>query len=558
MSTDATSVTAAGAQHRRHRSRTHPLTGTGKLMRLVGRRDRILLPIWILLFGLLPLLYASATDGLYPTAESLREYYESIITNPSFQSTLGPVFAPTLGALTAWRAGILILFIGLASALTVIRHTRTEEDAGRRELIGATVVGRHAPLVAALAVTFLADLVLGLIIALGLIGYGLPAAGSVALGLSFALAGWMFAAIGGVAAQLTEGAGAARGLALGALGAAYLLRAAGDAGGTDGSMSWLSWLSPIGWVQRVRPYAGEQWWVFALIVGLVIAGVWLAAGLQSRRDVGAGMLPARLGPAEASPRLSSPLALAWRLHRGLLIGWIAGFAVIGLVVGGASRSVDSLIEDSPQLRDYLEKLAGAGSLQDLYIASTLGMMALAAGAYAIQATLRLRAEESGQRAEPILATATGRAPWMASHLFFGALGPALGLIALGLTTALAAGSGGADGLGDQIGRILAGAVLQLPAVWVLAGTAATLFGLLPRLAAPLAWTALGICIFVSFVGPLLELNQGLLDISPFTHIPKIPGGEFVAAPIGWLMVLVVVLTIAGVSGFRRRDIVSGA
>jgi ABC-2 type transport system permease protein len=556
MTTGTASVAATGT-HRRDRGRTDPLTGTGKLIRLIGRRDRILLPIWIVLFGLLPLLYASATDSLYPTAESLREYYQSIVTNPSLQSTLGPVFAPNLGALTAWRAGILILFIGLASALTVIRHTRTEEDAGRRELIGATVVGRHAPLAAALAVTFLADLVLGAIMTLGLIGYGLPATGSVAIGMSYALAGWMFGAIGGVAAQLTEGAGAARGLALGALGAAYLLRAAGDAGGTDGSMSWLSWLSPIGWVQRVRPYAGEQWWVFALIVGLVIAGVWLAAALQARRDVGAGIFAARLGPAEASPRLSTPLALAWRLQRGLLVGWVCGFAVIGLVTGGASRSVDSLVEDSPQLRDLLEKLAGTGSLQDLYIASTLGMMALAAGAYAIQATLRLRAEETGQRAEPILATAAGRTPWMASHLFFGALGPALGLIALGLTTALAAG-GDADGLGHQIGRVLAGAVLQLPAVWVLAGIAAVLFGLLPRLAVPLAWTALGICIFVTFLGPLLELNQGLLDISPFTHIPKLPGGEFVAAPIGWLLVLVVGLTVAGVAGFRRRDVVSGA
>ena len=557
MSTDTVAGSATGARHHGGRRRTLPLTGTGKLMRLIGRRDRILLPIWVLLFGLLPLLYASATDSLYPTAESLRAYYESIVTNPSFQSTLGPVFAPNLGALTAWRAGILILFIGLASALTVIRHTRTEEDAGRRELIGATVVGRHASLAAALAVTFVADLVLGAIITFGLIGYGLPATGSLALGLSFALAGWMFGAIGGVTAQLTEGAGAARGLALGALAAAYLLRAAGDAGGAGGSLSWLSWLSPIGWVQRVRPYAGEQWWVLVLIIGLVVVGVWLAAVLQARRDLGAGMLPARLGSAEASPRLSSPLALAWRLHRGLLSGWVAGFAVIGLVVGGASRSVDSLVEDSPQLKDLLEKLAGTGSLQDLYIASTLGMMGLAAGAYAIQATLRLRAEETGQRAEPILATATGRIPWMASHLFFGALGPALGLTTLGLTTALAAG-GGADGLGHQIGRVLAGAVLQLPAVWVLAGIAATLFGLLPRLAVPLAWTALGICIFVTFLGQLLELSQGLLDISPFTHIPKIPGGEFVAAPIGWLLILVVALTVAGVVGFRRRDVVSGA
>ena len=531
------------------------LTGTAKLMRLILRRDRILLPIWILLFALLPAVYASATDSLYPTAAGLQEYYDSIVSNPSLQSTLGPVFAPTLGSLTAWRAGILSVFIGLVSALTVIRHTRTEEDAGRRELIGSTVVGRHAPLAAALIVVFLADLVLGVLITLSMIGYGLPAAGSVAFGLSLAAGGWMFAAIGGLAAQLTQGAGAARGLALGALGGAFLLRAAGDASGTDGGMSFLSWLSPIGWVQRVQPYAGEQWWVFGLILGLFVVVTALAWRLQSRRDVGAGILPARLGPATASPRLASPYALAWRLHRGLLLGWVVGFAVIGVVTGGASRSVDDLVEGSPQLRDLIERLGGAGTLQDAYLATSLGMVALAAGAYAIQAALRLRAEEAGMRAEPVLATATGRLSWLASHLMFAVLGPALALVALGLTMALAAGDAG-DGLAHQVGQILAGAVAQLPAVWVMAGVAAVAFGLLPRAAVPIAWTALGVCIFITFLGPLLELSQRVLDISPFSHIPKLPGGDFVAVPLVWLLAVAVVLGAIAATGFRRRDILS--
>ncbi|MGH3925901.1 MAG: hypothetical protein ACRDTT_24085, partial [Pseudonocardiaceae bacterium] len=51
------------------------------------------------------------------------------------------------------------------------------------------------------------------------------------------------------------------------------------------------------------------------------------------------------------------------------------------------------------------------------------------------------------------------------------------------------------------------------------------------------------------VGPLLELNQQLLDVSPYTHIHKIPGGEFAAEPIGWLLVLVAAITFAGVISF---------
>ena len=70
------------------------------------------------------------------------------------------------------------------SVLTVVRHTRTEEETGRLELIGATVVGRYAPLTAALLAVGLANLAVAVLVALGLIGVGLPAAGSVALGLA--------------------------------------------------------------------------------------------------------------------------------------------------------------------------------------------------------------------------------------------------------------------------------------------------------------------------------------------------------------------------------------
>ena len=87
---------------------------------------------------------------------------------------------------------------------------------------------------------------------------------------AFALAGLSFAAVAAVAAQVTQGAGAARGLGIAVLGGAYLLRAVGDAGGRR-STSPLSWLSPIGWAQQLRPYADERWWVLPLSRLVVVA-----------------------------------------------------------------------------------------------------------------------------------------------------------------------------------------------------------------------------------------------------------------------------------------------
>jgi ABC-2 type transport system permease protein len=362
----------------------------------------------------------------------------------------------------------------------------------------------------------------------------------------------MFAAVGAVAAQLTEGAGGARGIGLGALGLAYLLRAAGDTAGRDGTFGWLSWLSPIGWAQQTRPFAGERWWVFALAAGLVVGLVVAALVLLGRRDVGAGILPARLGPAAAAPSLRSPLALAWRLHRGLLLGWTAGLAVMGAVIGSVADSVNDLADQSPQLKMLLERLGGEKALSDAYIAAVMVVFALAAAGYAIQATLRQRTEEEALRADFVLATAVSRWRWAASHLLFGLLGPAVVLAAAGAAEGLAYGLVGGD-VGRELPRVLGGALVQLPAVLVLAGLAMALFGLLPRLAEA-SWAALAVSAFLVLFGPVLQLSQWLVDLAPFSHIPRVPGAEVSATPLVWLVAVAAVLAAAGLAGFRRRDL----
>ena len=528
------------------------LAGTGALLRLILRRDRILLPIWILWLGILPVFTAASFAELYPTAAERQAFADTVGSNPALVVLYGPLFSPTVGGLTAWRMGVVPVVVALISVLTVIRHTRTEEEAGRRELLGATVVGRHAPLAAALTVTVAANLALASLLALGMIVQDLPAAGATALGLAFATAGCIFAAVAAVVAQLTESAGASRGIAISILGLAFLSRAAGDVGGEDNGWSWLSWASPIGWVQRVRPFADERWWVFALAAVAFVVLVAVAYALSSRRDVGAGFLPPRPGPATASPYLRSPLTLAWRLHWRLLFGWSAGFAVAGIVLGGVTEAASEIANDNPQLQAIFERLGGQTGLADAYLSATMGLLGLVASGYAIQAALRLRSEEEGLRAEPVLATAVGRLRWAMSHLLFAVVGPALTLAAAGLGAGLTYGLSTPD-LGEELPRVLAGAVVQLPAVWVLAAIAAALFGLLPRLTS-LSWAVMGTFVVLRLFGELLQLDQWVLDISPFTHIPDLPGGEVSAKPLIWLVGVAAVLTLAGMVGFRRRDI----
>jgi ABC-2 type transport system permease protein len=531
--------------------------GTGKLVRLVLRRDRILLPLWVLAPCLFPLAFVAAFNGGFPTAQARQEYAETSIHNTAFIVTYGPLNGSSLGELVTWRAGFIPVVVGLISLLTVMRHTRTEEEAGRRELIGSTVVWRHAGLAAALVTTCGADLVLGMLSALALINTGLPVAGSLAYGLGLATAGWVFAAIGAVVAQLTTGAGSARGIGIVVLSAAFLLRGVGDVSGqSGGGLGWVSWLSPIGWAHQFRPFNGERWWVLGVAACAVVMLTAVGVALSARRDIGSGLFQSRLGPAVAAAGMRTPLALTWRLHRGSLISRAAGFAVVGLGLGGIAKSIGDLLDHSSvAARDVLARLGGQGALIDQYLVGMMTLLGLASAAYAIQAALRLRAEESGGRAEPLLAAPVARLRWAGDHLAFALLGPTLGLLLFGSAAGLAHGMNTGD-VGRELPRVLGAALVQLPVVWVFAGLAFALFGLLPRLAAG-AFAVLLASLLLGWVGEELKLSRWVIDLSVFAHVPQLPGGELKVLPLVVLTSIAAALIVLGLLGLRRRDMPVG-
>ncbi|SFW73440.1 ABC transporter permease [Amycolatopsis australiensis] len=519
------------------------MTGTGALLRLVLRRDRLLMPLWIACLAVAPLGYLSSIEAAYPDAAARQRFYDLNATSATFVVRNGPLYGSSVGNLLAWQCGFVPVVVGLIALLTVVRHTRAEEEAGRRELTGATVVGRHAGLAAAVLAACGACTVYGLVVAVGVAAQGAPAAGAFALGAGFALAGWVFAGVGAVAAQLTWGAGAARGLGIGVLVLAFLLRAAGD----SGPAGWLAWLSPIGWAHRMRPFAGEQWWV--LVPALACTGLLtaVAVALSGRRDLGAALLPARLGRASAKASLRSPLALAWRLQRGTLVVWTVCLALVGLLMGGVARNVAEIMRNNKTVADVFSRMGGGGTMTDAYLAGTMTLFGLAAAGYAVQATLKLRAEETAGRAEPVLATAVGRVGWTLGHLVFAPLGSAFVLALTGLATGLAYGNGAS---------LVPAALAQLPAVWVPAGLAAALIGFLPRFAAA-AWGLLGAFLLLSLVGSALRWNAAVLGISPFQHLARLPGGTFSVTPVIWLVLIALAAGAGGLAAVRRRDLPAG-
>jgi ABC-2 type transport system permease protein len=434
------------------------------------------------------------------------------------------------------------------AVLTMIRHTREEEETGRRELLGSTVLGRHAPLAAAWIVVAGVGALVGLILTAGLAGLGLPAAGSVAYGIGFAMVTVAFAGVGAVSAQLTENASTARGIGVGLIGLAFVLRMAGD----SSEASWLTWTSPIGWFSELRPFAGEEWWVVLLWVVFAAVMIGAAFAISARRDVGAGAFPPRPGPANAGPGLGSPFGLAWRLQRGAFIGWSVGIGAIGVVYGAVGESIGDMLDSNPQFAEIFEQLGGEQAIVDTFFSVAVGIIAIIVSAYAIRSVLRLRVEEEGMRAEHVLATATPRVRWAWSHLIFGVVAPVLILAVAGLLAGASYGMVVGD-FGAQTPRVLASAFANLPAVWVLTGAAMALYGLFPK------WTGLSWGLLVTFLllgqlGQILQFPQWSLDLSPFTHIPMVPAEDFELLPILVLLGIAAGLMAAGLAGFRRRDV----
>ncbi|WP_067720123.1 ABC transporter permease [Nocardia yamanashiensis] len=533
--------------------RTADFTGTGQLLRLYLRRDRIVLPLWVLLLSLpVGSVYIDSIASVYPSEADRAGFAVTILASPAQLAMYGPVYNTSLGAVGIWKAGMFYTLIAIATILTVIRHTRAEEETGREELVAATRVGRYASLTAALILGYGASLATGLLAFLSLSGTDVPRDGSLAFGLALAGSGAVFASVAAVAAQLCAGARLARGIAFAVLGTTYTLRAIGDARAGDGPTSPLTWLSPQGWSLQVRPYAGDHFAVLLLHLAAVLVLTVIAYSLLRHRDMGAGLIAERLGAPAASPALSGPFGLAWRLQRGTLVAWTAGLGLYGLLIGSVVHGIGDELGSSQAIKDLITRMGGSESLENSMLTYAFTMIAVAAAAYSVSASLRLHAEESAQRAEIVLTGAVSRTRWAASHLLYAIGGPAVALTVSALLGGIVYGRAAGD-VGGKVGDTLAAALVQLPAVWVFTGVTVLLFGLAPRWT-PVAWGVLTAAIAVFLLGAISGAPQWLRDLEPFEHAPKLPGGEFTATPLVVLLVVDAALIGLGLIAFRRRDL----
>ena len=484
-----------------------------------------------LLLVILPFLFAygvaASNAAVLNTPEALHNY---IVQNQG-NLLLGTIAADTLEAASVWRVRLSsALILAVLNVVLVAGHTRKEEEAGRLELIRAGATGRFTPLTAMFIKVLAANIVGGLGMALGFMAASFPAAGSFVGGMSTALCVSFFAVLTAVFAQIAPGARQTRGLALGAAALLLFIYIIANAIHSYG----LQMLTPFGWCAYARPYAGENWLLFLFAVPIIALFIVLGFMLMERRDLNGSYLKEPKARPSAHKGFGSPLALSWRLQRGMLLVWLAAYALMGLVIASLEPNINKMFVGTAFLPELSSLLGGPGRA---FLAILSYILTQVVTAFAISVILRCKEEEALSRAEMVLSAPVSRIRYISGQLLIAYLGSAAAIALFGLLT------------GDFVSS-----AARIPAVWIVASVAVLFFGIAPRAAAAVGWGLFGILLAVEFLWEMRFVGNNVFKLSPFSWVYP---GRAASLQVTLMMLLIAaVLTGAGLAFYRRRNVIA--
>lgn len=534
-----TTTTVAPAQLRR--SAATAWTGTFELLRLALRRDRIRLSVWLAALTALMAYAPAAVELTYPD-ELQRLTRVELLKTPAGMMMGGPMFGRNetdLGAMMANEMMLtLIVATSILAILTVIRHTRAEEESGAAELVLSSVVGRYARTSAALILVGAVNAVLAVTLTLAMAANGLDVVDAAAMSLGVTGVAMVFGAVAAVTAQLWRQSRTASGAAMAALAVAAVVRGVGDV--IDNSGSALSWFSPIAWAQQMRAFVDLRWWPFTLLVALTGVLIALAAVLDGRRQYDDGTLPSSGERPDARP-IKTVLGLHLTLQRGQTIGWTVGLFLGGLAFGSMTKS----LLDAAATNEVIQRVIAQQGTDSAQTTMTQ-FLAAAASAYVVGAVLRVYTDEERGLGEVVLAGSVSRWHWLFTAVGSALLGSVLLMFVAGLGNGLGAGITVGDA--STVLRLTVAGFAYVPAMAVMAGVAA----LAVAVRRPwIGWLAVAAVVVTLYLGPLLRLPRWLIDLSPVSRTTA-PSDYPVTALVVMVVVAAALTWFAGAL-YRRRD-----
>jgi ABC-2 type transport system permease protein len=518
-----------------------PFTGVPSLLRLALRLDRVRLSVWITVLTLMMAYAPNAVKLAYP-GEPQRLARVNLLKTPAGTMLGGPMFGGNetdLGAMMANELMLtLIVATSILSILTVVRHTRAEEEGGAAELVLSSVVGRYARTYAALILVGGVNAVLAVTMTLAMSAIGFSIVDTAAMCLGITGVAMVFGAVAAVTAQLWRQGRTATGAAMATLALAALIRGIGDV--IDHLGSALSWFSPIAWAQQMRPFVDLRWWPFALLVALAMGLMVLAAWLESRRQYDDGNIPSSGERPNARP-ITGVFGLHLTLQRGQTIGWTVGLFLAGLAFGSMTKSLLDAAKGNPLLARVLATQGNDG----VYTTLTQ-FLAAAATAYVVGAVLRVYSDEESGLGEAVLAGAVSRWRWLFTAVASALVGSTVLMFFAGLGNGL--GAGITLGEPQTIARLTLAGLAYVPAMAVVAGVAAFAVALRRSW---IGWLAVTFVVVSLYLGALLRLPRWLIDLSPVGRTTAPANYPVVALTV--MVAVAAALTLVSGWIYRGRD-----
>ena len=537
--------------------------GSLRLALFNARRDWLKSAVWLLGFLVFATVIPWELDSIYGATTQSLQAMIPMLQSPAMIAMVGPVFQPdpakyTVGTLVA---GEMLLFVMLAVAfmniLFVVRYTRQDEEQERMEIIRSLPVGRLAPLNAALIGAFVLNLLVFALTWGGLLVMNISSItvkGAFLYAAACGVTGLIFAAIAAICAQLASTSRAAIAYSGGIMGFLYLLRAAGDIQAAHHTWAeTLSRISPLGLALRVEAFVTNQWWPLPYLLGTAVVLLVVAYWLNARRDLGAGLIPPKPGPAYAGPSLSSVFGLALRLQRNALIAWVYGAVVLGASYGSIMNTIANFIDKSPFFQQALGAMHGY-TVTEAFASLIMVVLAGIAAAGTLMIAMKVWYEESSTRGELILATAVSRRQFFASHAILALVCSVL----LPLFSAL--GMWGASAIVMKTNPIalsffLKAMMIYLPAIWVLLGLTLLLIAIDPRISSGVTWGYFSFSFFMGYFGQLFpQLPAWVPRLSPFGLIPNITKDAIHWQTLAYMSGLALVMMVAAFVFYRHRDL----
>ena len=471
--------------------------------------------------------------------------------NPAIRILSGPPVAlDDPGGFTVWRTGTpLSVLASVWIIFAAIRITRSEEDAGRWDLLLAGRLRMGDVVIRCLAVLVGSATLIGMAVAAGLLAAGTNPTGAVIHAAGISGIALTFATAALLAAQIMPRRSGATGLAVAALGVGLLLRMIADG---SHQLAWLAWATPFGLTARAAPYAENR--IVPLVVlsafPPVLAG---AAFFAARhRDLGDGILAVSNSRRPRTRLLRSVGGFALRRTGRMTLGWATGIAIYFVLVGTTLAWLLDLFRTN---RRFVELAAAAGlgghNLVNVIAAALFSMLAVFTGLYsAIRLTLMVADEKAG-RWTLLFAQPISRARLMSTEI----MATVGGVVALHCAAAVAVWGGTRiTGAPLQLNDALAGALNSVPVALLATGAAAIGVGWLPSATAVIGAVPVVGGFLVNLAIQAAKAPGWIVNLSPLAHLAAVPD-----APPNWVATAIFLLTgaiLAGVGlyGYVQRDL----